>query len=57
MFIILNDVTRLVDVFYNIAIININLYNEQHAAYAKKIVIEECKKIFREDFNFSFFMV
>lgn len=44
MFIILNDVNRLVDVFYNIAIININLYNEQHAAYAKKIVIEECKK-------------
>ena len=50
MFIILNDVTRLVDVFYNIAIININLYNEQDAAYANKNCSRGMQKNFQRRF-------
>lgn len=45
------DVTKPIDVFYNIANIkNINSNNEEHVAYAKKLVKEERKKDFQRRF-------
>ena len=45
------DITRPIDVFYNIANIkNVNSSNEEHVAYAKKLVKEERKKDFQRRF-------